>query len=46
MGQTRNSYLKYGVDVYPESPVVALDAEQKKGTIAKSGWKSNTISAD
>ena len=28
-GTGREFYLKYGVDVYVESPVVALDAEQK-----------------
>ena len=28
-GAGQEFYLKYGVDVYPESPVVALDAEQK-----------------
>src|SRR4030042_6619161 len=28
-GASQEFYLKYGVDVYTESPVVALDAEQK-----------------
>ena len=28
-GASQEFYLKYGVDAYPESPVVALDAEQK-----------------
>ena len=35
-GAGQEFYLKYGVDVYPESPVVALDAEQKV-VRAKSG---------
>jgi len=35
-GADQEFYLKYGVDVYPESPVVALDAEQKR-VHAKSG---------
>jgi NADPH-dependent 2,4-dienoyl-CoA reductase/sulfur reductase-like enzyme len=35
-GAGQEFYLKYGVDVYPESPVVALDAEQKV-VHAKSG---------
>jgi NADPH-dependent 2,4-dienoyl-CoA reductase/sulfur reductase-like enzyme len=35
-GAGQEFYLKYGVDVYPESPVVALDAEQKL-VHAKSG---------
>ena len=35
-GASQEFYLKYGVDVYPESPVVALDAEQKV-VYAKSG---------
>ena len=35
-GAGQEFYLKYGVDVTPESPVVALDAEQKR-VHAKSG---------
>jgi NADPH-dependent 2,4-dienoyl-CoA reductase/sulfur reductase-like enzyme len=35
-GASQEFYVKYGVDVYPESPVVALDAEQKV-VHAKSG---------
>ena len=35
-GASQEFYLKYGVDVYPESPVVALDAQQKV-VYAKSG---------
>jgi NADPH-dependent 2,4-dienoyl-CoA reductase/sulfur reductase-like enzyme len=35
-GASQEFYLKYGVDVYTESPVVALDAEQKV-VCAKSG---------
>ena len=35
-GAGQEFYLKYGVDVYSESPVVALDAEQKV-VHAKSG---------
>src|SRR4030067_754882 len=35
-GASQEFYLKYGVDVYTESPVVALDAEQKV-VYAKSG---------
>ena len=35
-GTSQEFYLKYGVDVYAESPVVALDAEQKV-VYAKSG---------
>ena len=35
-GGSQEFYLKYGVDVYAESPVVALDAEQKV-VYAKSG---------
>jgi NAD(P)H-nitrite reductase large subunit len=35
-GASQEFYLKYGVDVYAESPVVALDAEQKV-VYAKSG---------
>jgi 3-phenylpropionate/trans-cinnamate dioxygenase ferredoxin reductase subunit len=35
-GASQEFYLKYGVDVYAESPVVALDAE-KKAVYAKSG---------
>ena len=32
-GAGQEFYLKYGVDVYPESPVVALDAEQMTGRV-------------
>lgn len=35
-GASQEFYLKYGVDVYAESPVVVLDAEQKM-VYAKSG---------
>jgi NAD(P)H-nitrite reductase large subunit len=35
-GASQEFYLKYGVDVYAESPVIALDAEQKM-VYAKSG---------
>jgi len=35
-GASQEFYLKYRVDVYPESPVVALDAQQKV-VYAKSG---------
>ena len=36
MGAGQEFYLKYGVEVHAESPVVALDAEQKV-VYAKSG---------
>ena len=44
-GAGQEFYLKYGVDVYAESPVVALDAEQKV-VYAKSGLelKYDTVS--